>query len=89
MTEKPIARKGDMHVCPLCKVTTPITTGSPRSKTDGQPTARVGDKTGCGATITQGSSRSSEDGRAIAYLGSPTDHGGQIITGSPRGKVTV
>lgn len=89
MTERPIARKGDLHVCPLCKVTTPIVTGSARSKTDGKPTAAVGDKTGCGATIVVGSSQSTTDDKPTAYLGSTTDHGGQITTGSPRGTVKV
>lgn len=89
MAEKPIARKGDMHVCPLCKVTTPIATGSPRSKTDGKPTARVGDKTGCGATIVVGSGQSTTDNKPTAYLGSTTDHGGTITTGSSRSTVKV
>ena len=89
MSTKPIARKGDMHVCPLCRITTPIVTGSARSKTDGLPTARLGDKTGCGAQIVVGSSKSTADGKPVAYLGSTTDHGGKIITGSPRGKVQV
>jgi len=81
---KPVARKGDMHTCPLCKVVTPIVTGSKRSKTDGRPTACVGDKTACGAVIVEGSSRMQTDGKPTAYLGSKTSHGGVIISGSPR-----
>ncbi len=88
MAEKPIARKGDMHTCPIPgHGVTPITTGSGRSKTDGKPTARVGDKTGCGATIIVGSSSSKTDGQPTAYLGSTTNHGGTIISGSSRGTV--
>jgi len=83
----PVARVGDMHVCPLCKVPTPIVMGSPFHKADGRPVARVGDTTGWGATITLGSSVHKADGRPIAYLGSVTSHGGTIIQGSPLHKV--
>ena len=83
----PVARKSDKHVCPLCKVTTPIVGGSPNHTADGLPVARVGDKTGCGATIVQGSSASRVDGKPVAYLGSPTSHGGTIVTASPTQKV--
>lgn len=89
MSDKPTARKGDMHVCPIPgHGATPIVSGSPRSKTDGRPTARVGDKTGCGATIIVGSSRSKTDGKPVAYLGSASNHGGRITSGSTRSKVT-
>lgn len=83
----PVARVTDMHVCPLCKVPTPIVEGSPMHKADGLPVARVGDKTGCGAVILKGSSLHKADGRPIAYLGSNTSHGGVITTGSPMHKV--
>lgn len=84
---KPIARKGDLHVCPKCKSTRPIVTVASASKVDGQPVAAVGDKTGCGATIIQGSSVSTTDGKPTAYLGCATDHGGVITTGSDKAKV--
>jgi len=84
---KPVARVGDMHACPIQgHGVTPIVSGS-ASKVDGAPVARVGDKTGCGATIVQGSSVSSTDGKPTAYLGCTTDHGGKIITGSPKQNV--
>ncbi|MBT2773851.1 PAAR domain-containing protein [Halomonas sp. ISL-60] len=52
---KPVARKGDLHRCPIPgHGTTEIVTGSP-SQVEGQPVARVSDKTGCGATIIEGS----------------------------------
>ena len=83
----PTARVGDMHVCPLCKITTPIVVGSPLHKADGRPIARVGDTTACGATNVLGSSAHLADGKPIAYLGSLTSHGGTIIQGSPLHKV--
>jgi uncharacterized Zn-binding protein involved in type VI secretion len=84
---KPIARKGDLHRCPIPGYgTTEIITGS-SSKVEGQPVARVGDKTGCGATIIEGSSHSNHDGRPTAYLGCKTDHSGEIITASSSAKV--
>ncbi|MEL7895289.1 PAAR domain-containing protein [Vreelandella neptunia] len=84
---KPIARKGDLHRCPMPgHGATEIIIGS-SSKVEGQPAARVGDKTGCGATIIEGSSHSNHDGRPTAYLGCKTDHGGEIITASSSAKV--
>ncbi|WP_252109565.1 MULTISPECIES: PAAR domain-containing protein [unclassified Halomonas] len=82
---KPVARKGDLHRCPIHGVTE-IISGSP-SHVEGQPVARVGDKTACGATIIEGSRHSSHDGRPTAYLGCRTDHGGEIITASSSAKV--
>jgi uncharacterized Zn-binding protein involved in type VI secretion len=50
------ARKGDLHSCPLKgHGVTPITTGSSSVNIEGRPSARVGDRTGCGAVITSGS----------------------------------
>ncbi|MCE8003438.1 MULTISPECIES: PAAR domain-containing protein [Halomonadaceae] len=84
---KPIARKGDLHRCPIPgHGVTEIVSGSP-SQVEGQPVARVGDKTGCGATIIEGASSSTTDGRPTAYLGCKTDHGGEIITASGKAKV--
>ncbi|MBS3668241.1 PAAR domain-containing protein [Vreelandella boliviensis] len=84
---KPVARKGDLHRCPIPgHGTTEIITGS-LSFVEGQPVARVGDKTGCGATIIEGSSHSNHDGRPTAYLECKTDHGGEIITASSSAKV--
>ncbi|WP_386081151.1 PAAR domain-containing protein [Vreelandella sp. F11] len=84
---KPVAHKGDLHRCPIPgHATTEIVSGSP-SQVEGQPVARVGDKTGCGATIIEGSSHSNHDGKPTAYLGCKKDHGGEIITASSSAKV--
>lgn len=83
----PVARVTDKHVCPLCKVVTPIVAGSPTAKADQLAVARVGDKTACGATILKGSSVAMADNKPVAYLGSTTSHGGTIISGSPTQKV--
>jgi len=83
----PVARVSDKHACPRCKCVTPIVQGSPQSKCDGLPVARVGDMAACGAKIVKGSSISTCDGRPVAYLGSTTSHGGTIISGSPQAKV--
>ena len=51
-----VARMGDLHSCPIPgHGVTPIITGSPTTITEGQPNARIGDVTGCGATIVTGS----------------------------------
>jgi uncharacterized Zn-binding protein involved in type VI secretion len=48
---KPVARVGDLTVCPRCKGTFPITTGAPDSLSMGQAPARHGDRTACGAIL--------------------------------------
>lgn len=48
---KPIARVGDLTVCPKCKGSFPITSGDETWTIDGQAAARHGDKTACGATL--------------------------------------
>jgi uncharacterized Zn-binding protein involved in type VI secretion len=50
-TGKQIARVGDPVYCPKCRGTYPIATGAPDLIIDGQPAARHGDKTACGATL--------------------------------------
>ncbi len=53
---RPVARMGDMHVCPIPgHGVTPIVGGSMNTATDGKPNARMGDVTGCGAVIISGS----------------------------------
>ncbi|MCW7537697.1 PAAR domain-containing protein [Aquabacterium sp. A7-Y] len=57
---KRIARVGDKVTCPKKghgRVTT-IATGDPTMLIDGQPAARDGDKTACGATLIAGQSLS-------------------------------
>ena len=50
-----VARVGDMHSCPLPgHGITPIVSGSSDSNDTSRKIARVGDRTGCGATITTG-----------------------------------
>jgi uncharacterized Zn-binding protein involved in type VI secretion len=78
---KPIARVGDVHICPLHGPNAIVEGG--KATADGMPIARVGDLTACGAKIAQGSSVASEGGAPIAHLGSATTHGGVITTGSP------
>jgi uncharacterized Zn-binding protein involved in type VI secretion len=78
---KPIARVGDVHICPLHGPNAIVEGG--KATADGMPIARVGDLTACGAKIAQGSSVASEGGAPIAHLGSATTHGGLITTGSP------
>lgn len=51
---KYVARVGDMTVCPRCKGTFPIVSGSPDMTSMGQSPARHGDKTACGATLIAG-----------------------------------
>jgi uncharacterized Zn-binding protein involved in type VI secretion len=47
-----VARVGDMVSCPQRgHGTCPIVTGDPTMMIDGQPVARHGDKTACGATL--------------------------------------
>ena len=48
---KPVARVGDMTVCPKCKGTFPIAEGAPDHTSLGQAVARLGDKTACGAVL--------------------------------------
>lgn len=80
----PVARLGDMHVCPIPgHGTTPITSASPDTQVNFLGAARVGDVCGCGAVITTGFPSIIVDNRPLAYLGSPTSHGGSIISGSP------
>lgn len=49
--DKAVARVGDLTVCPKCKGTFPITEGAGDLNGFGQPAARQGDKTACGATL--------------------------------------
>lgn len=78
---KPVARLGDLHVCPK-HGRGEIVTASGKTFCDGRPVALVGDKISCGAVIVDGSDVAFCDGRPVARIGSRTDHGGQITTGS-------
>lgn len=80
----PVARLGDMHVCPIPgHGKSPITSASPDTQINFMGAARVGDVCGCGAVITTGFPSIVVGYRPLAYLGSPTSHGGSIISGSP------
>lgn len=79
---KPAAILGDMHVCPIKgHGSTPIVSGSGSLTVNGKPTACVGDKVGCGATIIEGAPVMMTNGQLVAFLGSKTSHGGTIIGG--------
>ena len=51
---KLVARIGDRVSCPKCKGVFPIASGDATIIVDGQPVARHGDKTACGATLIAG-----------------------------------
>jgi uncharacterized Zn-binding protein involved in type VI secretion len=79
---KPAATLGDMHVCPIKgHGTTPIVSGTGSLTVNGKPTACVGDKVGCGASIIEGTPVMMANGQLVAFLGSKTSHGGTIIGG--------
>jgi uncharacterized Zn-binding protein involved in type VI secretion len=48
---KKLAQVGDLTVCPKCKGTFPITTGTNSFVVDGREAAIHGSKTACGATV--------------------------------------
>ena len=48
---KPVARVGDMTVCPKCKGVFAITCGAGDVISNGQAMARQGDSTACGASL--------------------------------------
>ena len=53
---RPVARMGDLHVCPLpFHGVTRICTGDRSTFVEGRPAARVGDRAACGAAIATGS----------------------------------
>lgn len=53
-----IARKGDMHSCPIPgHGVTPIVSGSGKYQCEGQPIARDGDTCGCGAVLISGAAK--------------------------------
>jgi len=79
---KPAATLGDMHICPIIgHGTTPIVSGTGSLTVNGKPTACIGDKVGCGATIIEGAPVMMANGQLVAFLGSKTSHGGTIIDG--------
>lgn len=49
-----VARIGDPVSCPTCQGVFPIASGDPTILIDGQPVARHGDRTACGATLIAG-----------------------------------
>ncbi|WP_201174159.1 PAAR domain-containing protein [Pseudomonas sp. S31] len=56
---RPIAGKGCMVFCPLCKGTFPITEGSATYQVNGVPVALDGMKTACGASLIASASHGS------------------------------
>ncbi|MDT8323226.1 MAG: PAAR domain-containing protein [Bacteroidota bacterium] len=87
----PVARVGDMHVCPLYNgpvphVGGPIVTGAPTVLINGMPAARVGDSCTCVGppdSIVTGSATVFLAGMPAARVGDSTAHGGSIVVGSP------
>lgn len=59
---KLIARKGDLHSCPIPgHGVTSIVSGSSKFICEDDPVARTGDTTGCGATLISGAAKWSCD----------------------------
>jgi uncharacterized Zn-binding protein involved in type VI secretion len=56
---KPIAGKGNMVFCPLCKGEFPIIEGSDTYRVNGVPVALDGMKTACGASLIASASHGS------------------------------
>ena len=56
---KPMAGKGNLVMCPLCKGPFPITEGSSTYSVNGVPVALDGMKTDCGASLIASNSRGS------------------------------
>ncbi|AJD58689.1 PAAR domain-containing protein [Synechococcus elongatus] len=54
VNSRPVARKDDLHACPLHGLNT-IITGSRTVFTNQRPTARIGDLCSCGAAIIEAS----------------------------------
>ena len=58
---KPIAGKGNLVFCPLCKGEFPIIEGSDTYRVNGTPVALDGMKTACGARLIASASHGSVD----------------------------
>ena len=56
---KPMAGKGNLVMCPLCKGAFPIVEGSSTYSVNGVPVALDGMKTACGASLIASGSRAS------------------------------
>ena len=73
---RPVARVGDVHLCPRHGPNVIVEGGS--AVIDGAALARVGDKCACGGVILEGKTGAICDGRPVAYLGAKTSCGGVI-----------
>lgn len=56
---RPMAGKGNLVACPLCKGSFPIIEGSPSYSVNGTPVALDGMKTACGASLIASNSQAS------------------------------
>ena len=65
--DKPVARVGDLTVCPKCKGTFPISQGADDLSGFGQEVARDGDKTACGAVLIATQASASSDPRKRSF----------------------
>lgn len=73
---KLVARVGDMTVCPKCKGTFPISSGTSDMTSTGQAPAREGDRTACGATLIASQGISTHAEQSAAGGSAPASGGG-------------
>ncbi len=88
---QPIARLGDMHVCPMVTVLVPHVggpmlppLGPPTVLAGGMPVSAVGDMATCAGppdVVALGSFTVMVAGRPAARMGDLTAHGGSIVLG--------
>ena len=88
---KPVARQGDIHVCPM-----PYPGGAPHGPTPvvgpsapkvlmgGMPCAVIGDTCGCGAALLNSSQTVFAEGKLVVRIMDTSSHGGNVIVGYPK-----
>ena len=90
--DKPVARLGDMHTCPMIEGPKPhvggpvASSGAPTVFAENMPIAVVGDSVTCNGaldTILIGSSTVFACNKPVARMGDSTVHGGVIVAGAP------
>jgi uncharacterized Zn-binding protein involved in type VI secretion len=92
MPQKPAARVGDMHACPMVTAPVPhvggpiLPPGCPTVLIASQPAARLGDMATCVGppdVIALGSATVLIGKKPAARMGDITAHGGSIVAGAP------
>ncbi|MBI2899053.1 MAG: PAAR domain-containing protein [Planctomycetes bacterium] len=82
-----LARVGDLHLCPVCGATGPITgPGVPTVLIGGQPAAVAGDACFCPAgpdALLPGNPNILIGHKPVVRMGDPTGHGGVVVGGDP------